>query len=418
MLNRIVSFCREQDLLHPGDKVICAVSGGADSVALLWAMYLLRDKLGISLACAHFNHHLRGEEAQRDAEFVRSFCADYKIPFHYGESQVKAGDKGLEAAAREARYTFLRSLEGIVATAHTADDNAETVLMHLVRGTGLNGLGGIRPKNGNVIRPLLLVTRSEIMEFIREYSLSFVEDSTNSGDDFLRNRLRHNVLPLLKAENPQFARSSSRMALRLRDDEAYICSLTPETENVDALRALHPALRARAIAAFLERNGIREPGAKQLDAVEAIIFSERPSASIRFPDGATVSRSYDRLCVLSKTPKPEEVILPSPGSVRFGPWQISAQPADAAVNTGNRFTVSASGEIRVRSRKPGDKITFSYGTKSLKKLFIDQKIPAHQRDTIPVLYDDLGLLGVGGYGADAARISGGETSVTITVKPV
>ena len=198
MLNKIVSFCREQKLLQPGDRLVCAVSGGADSIALLWGMYLLQEKLQITLECAHFNHHLRGEESDRDAAFVRQFCLDYHIPFHYGEGQVAAGEKGLEAAARDARYGFLRTLPGIVATAHTADDNAETVLMHLLRGTGLNGLGGITPKNGNIIRPMLTVTRAEIMDFIHQYCLSFVEDSTNREDNFLRNRLRHKVMPLLK----------------------------------------------------------------------------------------------------------------------------------------------------------------------------------------------------------------------------
>ncbi len=418
MLDRVVGFCREQDLLRSGDKIICAVSGGADSMALLWAMYLLRDKLGISLECAHFNHRLRGEEARRDADFVRKFCADYEIPFHYGEGQVRAGDKGLEAAAREARYAFLQSLGGIIATAHTADDNAETVLMHLVRGTGLNGLGGIRPKNGSIIRPLLPVTRSEVMDFIREYSLSFVEDSTNSENGFLRNRLRHNVLPLLKAENPQFARSTSQMALRLREDEEYIRTMTPNTESVEALCALHPALRTRAIAAFLEKNGINEPGAKQLEAVDGILFSRKPSASVHFSDGIIVSRSYDTLRVHSQADKPEEVILTCPGSARFGSWQISAQPAGNIVNSRNCFTVSVSGAIRVRSRRTGDRITFAYGSKSLKKLFIDKKIPACVRDSIPVLYDDTGLLGVGGFGADVTRISGGEASVTVTMEPI
>ena len=403
MLNKLVSFCREQQLLQPGDRVICAVSGGADSVALLWAMYLLREKLGILLECAHFNHHLRGEESDRDAAFVRQLCADYQIPFHYGEGQVQAGEKGLEAAAREARYGFLCSLPGIVATAHTADDNAETVLMHMLRGTGLKGLGGISPKNGNVIRPMLTVTRTEIMDFLMEYSLSFVEDSTNREDDFLRNRLRHNVMPLLKSENPQFAMATSQMALRLRQDEDYLRSATEDTADVETLRAMHPAIRARAITSFLEKNGLREPSARQIAAVESIVFSQKPSASVRFSSGVIVGRSYRTLRVLLDTDMPEEVLLPCPGSVIFGSFRITARPAVEIVNTKERFTVAAAGPIRVRSRQAGDSITFSYGTKSLKKLFIDHKIPASDRPWIPVLCDDQGILGVGGFGADITR---------------
>ncbi len=407
MLNKIVSFCREQKLLQPGDRLICAVSGGADSMALLWGMYLLREKLQITLECAHFNHHLRGEESDRDAAFVRQFCLDYQIPFHYGEAQVVAGEKGLEAAARDARYGFLRSLPGVVATAHTADDNAETVLMHLLRGTGLNGLGGISPQNGNIIRPMLTVTKAEIMDFIWEYSLSFVEDSTNREDDFLRNRLRHNVMPLLKEENPQFALSTSLMALRLRQDEDYIRSVAPQTVEVSALLALHPAVRVRAINAFLEQNGVKEPGARQLEAVESLLFSQKPSASVRFQNGITISRCYDKLQVLEETTQPDEQILSCPGSVFFGNYRITARKALEEVNSKCRFTVSPVGELRVRSRIAGDEISFAYGTKSLKKLFIDQKIPACRRSLIPVIADDKGLLGVCGYGADVCRASEG-----------
>ena len=136
MLNELLSFIRRYDMVKSGDTVICAVSGGADSMALLWAFYLLKDKLEIQLECAHFNHGLRGAESNRDQAFVEDFCKGLQIPCHVGKAQVTAGKKGLEAAARDARYGFLKSLSGKIATAHTADDNAETLLMHLVRGTG------------------------------------------------------------------------------------------------------------------------------------------------------------------------------------------------------------------------------------------------------------------------------------------
>ena len=153
MQNKLLNFIREEHLIAPEDTIICAVSGGADSVALLFALYLLKDKLNIRLEAAHFNHHLRGEESRRDEDFVRDFCARYEIPLHVGGEQVQPGKKGLEAAARDARYAYLQSLDGKIATAHTADDNAETVLLHLIRGTGLKGLGGIAPRRGKLIRP-------------------------------------------------------------------------------------------------------------------------------------------------------------------------------------------------------------------------------------------------------------------------
>ena len=166
MLNKLSAFIRRYEMVSPGDTVICAVSGGADSMALLWAMYLLKDKLKIHLSAAHFNHHLRGGESDRDEAFVADFCKGYGIDFVAGSGKVVPGEKGLEAAAREARYAFLRSLPGKIATAHTASDNAETVLLHMVRGTGLKGLGGVMPINGNVIRPMLSVTREEVLAFL------------------------------------------------------------------------------------------------------------------------------------------------------------------------------------------------------------------------------------------------------------
>lgn len=407
MLNKILAFNREYALFSPGDKVICAVSGGADSMALLWSMYMLREKLGITLECAHFNHQLRGEESDRDAAFVRQFCADYHIPFHYGTAKVVAGEKGLEAAAREARYAFFRELPGIIATAHTADDNAETVLMHLLRGTGLKGLGGISPKSGNVIRPMLSTTREDVLAFLAEYSISYVEDSSNLTNDFLRNRLRHDVVPLLKTENPKFSPNISQMALRLRQDETFLQSQTPKTADVSALVAMHPSIRARSIAGFLEDAGIKEPSAQQIGSVEGLLYSKKPSASVCFPNGVIVRRNYACLESGGNISAPEPVQLPCPGSVTFGPWRITARMAERECNTKYRFMVWAVGDIIVRSRQAGDKITFAFGTKSLKKLFVDDKIPAKERPCIPVIADCKRVLGVCGYGADMVQEKSG-----------
>ena len=416
MLNKLLGFCREHRLINFGDRVICAVSGGADSMALLWAMYLLRDKLGITLECAHFNHQLRDAESERDAAFVRQFCEDFQIPFHYGTEKVKAGNKGLEAAARDARYSFLKGLPGKIATAHTADDNAETVLMHLIRGTGLKGLGGITPANGNVIRPMLGVTREEVLAFLAEYSVSYVEDSTNGEDAFLRNRLRHHVMPLLKGENPMLSQNLSRMALMLRQDEEYLQGQTKVTAEVAALRDMHPALRARAVAAFLDECGVKEPGVLQIEAVESLLNSQKPSASVHLPGGVVIGRNYSFLQRIEEAEVPDTMAISWPGSITYGAYRITATQANAPINTRYRFTVSPEGEIYVRSRMEGDKITFAYGTKSLKKLFIDQKIPASKRPFVPVIADSTGLLGVCGFGADIHQAAKTESLVEIHIE--
>ena len=297
MLNKLTAFIRRYDLIAPGDTVIAAVSGGADSVALLFSLYLLREKLDFTLKAAHFNHKLRESESDRDEAFVRTLCDRYDIPLFVGTETVQAGEKGLEAAAREARYGFFATLDGKIATAHTANDNAETVLLHLVRGTGLKGLGGIAPASPGLIRPMLGITRREVLSFLDEYSLNFVQDSSNDTDAFLRNRLRHHVMPLLEGENPRLAENLSDMALKLRQDESFLAEAAEnqKTLRVSGLRALHGAVRSRVIENFLKENGVREPEASHIALVQQLVFSDNPSARANLPGGVTVERCYDSL---------------------------------------------------------------------------------------------------------------------------
>ena len=414
MLNKLLAFIREQSMIDPGDTVVCAVSGGADSVALLFALYLLKEKLGITLEAAHFNHHLRGTESDRDEAFVRQLCDRYDVPLHLGDGQIIPGKKGLEAAARDARYAFLRSLPGKIATAHTADDNAETVLMHLVRGSGLKGLGGITPIHGNVIRPMLRITRQDVEDFLEEWCLDHIEDSSNGTDAFLRNRIRHHVMPLLVKENPKIAENLSQMALRLRLDEEFLSEQANSTAlpPVESLKTMPKALRSRTLEAFLKESGVKEPEDVHIALAESLLFSDKPSARACLPGGVTIAREYDRLVCVSKKPALEENLLPCPGEVHLAGLRITCVPATEPVNAPDAFTVCPVGEIRIRSRKSGDSIRLSGGSKSLKKLFIDRKIPAARRQLIPVICDDTGILGVYSIGPNWDRIPG-ENPVTI-----
>ena len=405
MLNKLERFIREKALLTAGDTVTCAVSGGADSMALLWGLYLLKDKLSLDVRAAHFNHRLRGEESDADAAFVREFCGRFEIPLSVGSGEVKPGSKGLEAAARDARYAFLETLPGKIATAHTADDNAETLLMHLVRGTGLKGLGGIAEARGRIIRPMLTVTRQEVLAFLEEYHIPHREDSSNETDDFLRNRLRHHVMPLLKAENPRLSQNLSAMAQRLRQDEAALQTISaPETPlKVEWLRSLMPAVRSRVLETFLKESGVLEPEAEHIALAEALVFSPKPSAHARFPGGITVRRCYDILQAEPTQTLPRAVTLECPGEAVFGDYRIVCTVASEIINTADTFTLMPQGKLTVRSRQSGDTIRTSGGTKSLKKLFIDRKIPAHLRPGIPVLADDTGVLAAEQIGADREK---------------
>ena len=414
MLSKLRAFVRQYDLIHPGDTVIAAVSGGADSIALLFALFLLREEWGITLEAAHFNHCLRGEESNRDARFVADFCAHYGIPLHMCSGNVVPGEKGLEAAARDARYRFLRSLPGKVATAHTADDNAETVLMRLLRGTGLKGLGAIAPVSGNVIRPMLSVTRREGEAFLEEYALAHIEDSSNGEDTFLRNRIRHRIMPLLYEENPRIGENLSSMALNLRLDEACLSRLASgPMPGIEELKSLPDAIRRRYLERFLKENGVREPEESHLLQAESLLFHWNPSASMNFPGGIVIAREYDRLVRLDSPEMLGNYTLETETYVEELDLWVTVEDA-VSLEQGERvFTVQPQGPLRLRARRAGDAIALSGGTRSLKKLFIDRKIPVSRRCRIPVVEDDDGILGVYGIGADRNRQASALPAKTI-----
>ena len=399
-------------MVQPGDNVICAVSGGADSMALLWCMYLLKDKLGITLEAAHFNHNLRGLESDREEAFVVSFCEDHGIVCHVGSGSVTAGEKGLEAAARNARYAFLQSLPGKIATAHTADDNAETLIMHLIRGTGLKGLGGITPVRDNLIRPMLTVTRRDVLQFLEQEQISWMNDSSNETDAFLRNRIRHHVMPLLREENPSLSENLSQTALQLRRDEAILDGLSKPVTDVNALRKMESALLNRSLGKLLLHFGVKEPERIHIEQLQKILFSETPSAYGEFPGGILVGRQYDRLVKLEHLPDLGEYPLQCPGETEIPELGLKVL-CKALSEESSGYPVRTSGNLILRSRREGDRITLPGGTTALKKLFIAKKIPAGQRNRIPVIADDEGIVLVVGIGPNRNRLEAPDWEIRI-----
>ena len=226
-------------------------------------------------------------------------------------------------------------------------------------------------------------------------------------------------MPLLKAENPRLAENMSQMAMELRKD-ADALEMSGPLPAVSKLVKMPAAMRSRAIAEFLKENGVPEPERQHIRLVEALLFSKKPSACADLPGGITVGRSYDRLTVLQKKQPPQAVLI-SPGSVLQLPqWGVSVSYtlAEEIVNTKHIFTVKAEGPVWVRSRQAGDCIRLNVGNRTLKKLFIDRKIPAHCREHIPVVADEEGVLGVQGIGANVQRLAKDLPAMQIRFQPL
>lgn len=406
MNRKVLAYLREMELLQPGDHVICAVSGGKDSMALLHVLVSLSRQLGVTVSAAHFDHQLRGAESRRDADFVSAHCQALGVPCAMGGADVSAHAArhrmGTEEAARDLRYAFLLSLDpdAKIATAHTADDNLETVLMHLLRGSGLHGLTGIPPVRGRIIRPLLTVTHREIEDYLAKHQIPYVEDSSNARDDYLRNRLRHQVIPLLTEENPTVAAASVQMAQSLRLEDAFLeqeaavrlsRAQTGDRLSVLQLRREPEAMQLRMLMQFLAPAGTLSR--RHLEAARRLCLSEAPSGALSLPGGYRLQREYGDLLLVFEAVSaqvPASLSISGDGTYAFGPWTITCThrpaPAELPAGTVALSTARLQSPLCLCPPKAGDRIHLSGGTKKLSRLYVDQKIPAPLRPYMPVVW--------------------------------
>lgn len=427
----MLAWILEYDMISSGDHVICALSGGKDSMCLLHQLLELQNTLGFHLSAAHFNHQLRGSESQRDADFVQQHCKSLGIPIELGGQDVAAYATahrlGLEDAARTLRYDFLLSLSPTakIATAHTAEDNLETLLLHLIRGCGLHGLTGIPPIRGRIIRPLLLTDRKTIEAYLAEHQIPHVEDSTNETDFCLRNRLRHHVLPIFLEENPNLPRSVSNLCLELGQEDRYL-----ETQAQQALEHIQSGSRlsirhlfqlpenmqVRVLRQYLK--AVPQLQRKHLRDCISLLQAPSPSASLSLPGGYTLRREYE-YGVLEQPlvrPQPEPVAIAPGETVSFGPWEVSCARG-LSQNGIISLKLPQEGRLTLRCRQPGDRISLPGGTKKLSRYLIDEKIPASWRDTLPVVLSDGALAAVLPLGADRNFFEHpGNDSLILTAK--
>lgn len=407
------------DLLPKDGLILCAVSGGADSVYMLMRLR----ELGYAVAAAHYHHGLRGAAADRDEAFVLSLCRSHGI-----ECVTERGDAGayaashhlgMEEAARALRYDFLERAAdylgaSVIATAHTADDNAETVLMHLTRGAGLHGLGGIPPVRGRIVRPLLDETHAQALSYLEARGISHAEDETNASDDMTRNRIRHTVIPALLRENPAFFDAVGRMTAHLREDEGYLSGLAEgflrenRTENslpAKALAALPRPVSLRVIR-IMAGAGVSE---KQAEAVLSIAqnggFADVSGMRVGASGGKLVFSLRAPAALPDRALEPgQRLLLPEAGMALICE-KIPIFPADVhkSFNTFIFQCESICGSMTVGARRPGDKYRPAGRgcTKTVNQLLAEANVPVWERDSVPVVRDDAGVLCL--YGAPAAE---------------
>ena len=451
-LDRVMDCIYKYKMIAECDAVLIGISGGIDSITLLYSLYFLSDKLKCSLIVAHANHGLRGEQSDREAEFVRKIADELKLPFVIEKIDVLGymGEKGLskQAAARELRYDFFEraaknTSANKIALGHNADDQAETVLMKLLRGSGASGIAGMRAVRDKIIRPLIEIKRDEITEFVKEKRLRYVEDPSNLEPYYLRNKIRLNLIPLLKEEyNPNIVDTLRETAEIIRDEDEFLesyCSTIlsdiiqskgNEAIEIDVLKLknFHIAIKRRIIRIVLKmlKGDLLKISVVHVEEILNSINKGFSGKSLNLPDGICVLYEYDKLKLFREAEVEEEaevrfdIPLKIPGeTILSAPeYKFIAEiisPVDfaaAGFSLRNKFTAffdmdKLKGALRVRNRVNGDIFHPSgmKGSKKLKEFFIDEKIPRRERDSIPLIVSgDIILWIVGERTADYGKV--------------
>jgi tRNA(Ile)-lysidine synthase len=447
---RVLDFIQKERLVVPGGKLVVAVSGGADSVCLLYLLAGLQEQLDVRLHVAHLDHRLRGRQSRADARYVAGLARRLGLPATIASRDVQAYRRehrlSLEEAAREVRYAFLAEVAAAAgadraAVGHTADDQVETVLMHLIRGSGLGGLRGLRPlgrragagRGLTIVRPLLVLGREETAAYCRRHRLRPRTDTSNLSPGPFRNRIRLRLLPELRKYNPRIDAALLRTARLAAADLDFIEAevarqwrqVAQERDGLvvldrEKLADLPPALQRRllreAMAAHPSREGLKDIEAGHIE--ELLEALAKPSGKvIGLPGGLSFIVEHDRLLLAdggaSSCPFPPlkgETPLNIPGRTSLPGWDIHAgilTSVDGAVSSSDRLTAffdfaSAGSQLTVRSRRPGDRFQ-PLGLGAAKKLtdfMIDARIPRAWRRSVPVVVSPVGIVWVVGWRID------------------
>lgn len=415
-VQRVDKTIEKYSMLTVGDTVVIGLSGGADSVALLCSLCAIKEKYDLKLHAAHINHMIRGNEAKRDEQYSKSLAEKLGVEFHLLECDIPALASKLgiseEMAGRNVRYEFFGSIAGEnakIAVAHHKGDSAETTLINMIRGSALNGLKGIPPVNGNIIRPLIECDKDMIVKFLESQGIEYMTDSTNAMDIYVRNAVRNKIIPSMEEINPNIISTLYDNSRILGDDEDFIntvCDeyarecIIPSTESVEVdfgkIPHMHIAAKRRLIIKACEiLNGDRQ-GISSANIESVLALSTGGMTSFH---GIYVKRNYDSVVFSKKTCEniSFSYTVPSQGDILIAETEKTYK--FEIINT-HDFTgyekgciyldADKLGSLTLRSRENGD--SFSPlglgGTKKIKDFLIDMKIPSHIRQTLPILLSD------------------------------
>lgn len=451
MLSKVYKYIKEYKMIEPGETIIVGVSGGPDSMALLDILYKLQPVLGCSLVAAHLNHGLR-PEAEAEESFVNEYCDNKGISCYSCLINVKElaqrDKKSLEEAGRECRYHYFSELAGEIgasriATAHHRDDNAETVLLNIIRGSGIKGLRGIIPVNGMIIRPLLGVNRREIENYLAENSITYCIDQSNYSNDYMRNRLRHQLLPLLKQEyNPRIVESLTQLAAIAAGENEVIEMETQRLWksivikeqvgeiilNADSFKKVHPAYQHRILLQVLYKL-YGGSGWEGRDILQICNLIGKPGSNkgLRLKKGLHVNKAYNQVIFGFKPPVKTQFKykVEIPGQVYIQEIEQSfafylLERGHFCPQKGDCYLDYAriQGELYLRSRQPGDFFSPQgmQGRKKIKDFFIDLKIPFKDRDRIPLLASSQEIYAVLGYRVSRRAAVDNSTNRILLIK--
>lgn len=410
-------------------SVVLALSGGADSVVLLSLLHTECRNRGISLYAIHIHHGIRGDEADRDAEFCQKLCDSLSIPLETVRLDIptlaKREKKGLEECAREHRYCVMEEFchrmdVDLIATAHNADDNLETLLFHLTRGAATGDAMGIAPVRGRIIRPLLLCTKEEILAYAKSKGLSYVTDSTNADTAYTRNYLRSEVLPRLREINPRVAEAAMRYCRYQRSDSDYLNRIAGEaleTDDCSSLSRLDSSVLRRVLQQkYADVIGNPSMPSSQTDALLELVSKSREGSRLSLTGGYAVIRrgklifcreipepetvSYEYRLHLGENPVPEVGALiclyPKIGEEEEKSIKEKQNIYKLFIHRSFDFDKIGVDDLLVRNKADGDRIRYGGISRSVKKLFWKMKIPVEKRGKVPVVCQNNEILWIPG----------------------